>query len=84
MAFPRFWWLLALATLGQGAAFAAWGIARRRGGDTPEIRRGWTVCFWTGACAGLAYGVLQRDPVFAAGQFFAVIIMITYFRNRAE
>ncbi len=82
MNFPRFWWLLVVATLGQGIFFAGIGILRWRGKKLQKVPRPLFACFWAGACAGLSYGALQNDYVFALGQSFVIILfLLNYFRK---
>lgn len=75
MEFPRFWWMLALATLGQGIFFAIFSVVRWRGNGVQNIPRPALPIFAGGACAGLAYGMAQSDPVFIGGQLCMIIIV---------
>lgn len=65
MALPEYWWLLALACLGQGLYFLRPDAFRR----SPRRAPSWALA---GACggglAGLAYGLVQSDPLLLAGQ----------------
>lgn len=65
MALPEYWWLLALTGLGQALYFLRPETFRR----SPRRAPAWALA---GACcgglAGLAYGLVQSDPLFFAGQ----------------
>lgn len=65
---PAYWWLLALTVLIQGAFFVRFFAGRlRRKGVQPVTRLG--ACMLAVSCAaGLAYGAVQRDPLFVLGQ----------------
>lgn len=75
MCFPKFWWLLTLATLGQGMFFPLILLGRRPGNDAQSLLPWASVICGLGVVAGLAYGVLQSDPVFVAGQLLLLLIV---------
>lgn len=65
MALPEYWWLLALACLGQGLYFLRPAAFRRRAPRPPSWALAGACC---GGLAGLAYGLVQSDPLLLAGQ----------------
>lgn len=72
---PPYWWLAALACLGQGL----WGllliVARwRRGRVAHAARSPFYRTFLAGGCCGLVYGVLQHDAVLVLGQGCALVM----------
>lgn len=74
MTLPAYWWLLALVILVQGAFFVRIGILRlRRKGVQPLARMAAAAVVVSGL-SGLAYGLLQRDPLFFLGQGCLLII----------
>ena len=74
MVLPRLWWLLTLAGLGQGAFFVRWALVRYAGREA-DPTAGWPcIALLVGAAAGLAYGILQRDPVLITGE--AVVLAL--------
>lgn len=83
MVFPRFWWLLLLATLGQGLFLAVRGVLLLRGKRVQENPFPLFGFLAVGAGAGLAYGAVQSDPVFLLGQACIIILFsLDYLRNR--
>ena len=77
MRLPAYWWLLALSIIFQGAFFVRFCIVRMRRKEVhPLARPAATVLYLSGA-AGLAYAVVQSDPVFFLGQ---VCLLLIYFR----
>jgi len=81
MRLPAYWWLLAMTVLGQGGFFARRAVLRLRRVGAGPLGRGETAVLAASGLAGLAYGVVQSDPVFVVGQ--ACLIML-YYRMRRE
>ncbi len=81
MRLPAFWWLLAITVLGQGVFFLRRAFLWLRGRTAGSMGRqeGGVLAF--SVLAGLAYGVVQSDPVFVVGQ---VCLMIFYYRMWRE
>lgn len=81
MRLPAYWWLLGLALLGQGGFFVRRGALRLRGAGWPPLTQAEAVMLGSSGAAGLAYGAVQSDPVFVAGQ---LCLLIIYYRMRRE
>lgn len=80
MQLPAYWWLLALVILIQGAFFIRiCGVRMRRNTVQPLARHAAAVLY-ASAGAGLAYAVVQRDPLFFLGQ--ACLLAIYYRMQR--
>jgi hypothetical protein len=65
MALPEYWWLLALACVGQALYFLRPDAFRRAPSRAPAWALAGMGC---GGLAGLAYGLAQSDPLLVAGQ----------------
>ncbi|BCS87621.1 lipid A biosynthesis domain-containing protein [Pseudodesulfovibrio sediminis] len=76
MTLPAYWWLLALVIVVQGAFFVQFFILRMRRKGVQPVARPAQVVLAVSCLAGLAYAVVQRDPVLFVGQ---VCLMILYF-----
>lgn len=81
MTLPAYWWLLALSILFQGAFFVRFCILRLQGKEVQRLSRPTLAVLFLSCCAGLAYGVVQSDPVFVLGQ---LCLMIIYYRQEAR
>lgn len=77
MTLPAYWWLLALAIIIQGAFFIRIGVLRMRGKDVQPLARPAQGVLFASVAAGLAYGVVQRDPLFFVGQ---LCLLFIYYR----
>jgi hypothetical protein len=78
---PDHWWLLALAVVVQGSFFARIAILRMRGKGVQPLARPAQAALAVSGLAGLAYGFVQRDPLFFVGQ---VCLLILYYRMQRE
>lgn len=74
MQLPAYWWLLALSTLIQGAFFLQFCSVRLRGKGVQRLSRMAAIILFLSGLAGLAYGFVQRDPLFVLGQLCLLII----------
>ena len=74
MRLPAYWWLLALVLLVQGAFFVRIGILRMRRKGVQPLARPAAGVLLVSVLAGLAYGIVQRDPLFCLGQVCLLII----------
>lgn len=81
MRLPAYWWLLAMAVLGQGGFFVRRAVRRLRRSRGGPPGRSETAVLAASGLAGLAYGVVQSDPVFVIGQ---ACLLIIYHRMRRE
>jgi len=80
MQLPAYWWLLALVIFVQGAFFIRiCGVRMKRKGVQP-LARPTAVMLYASGGAGLAYAVVQRDPLFFLGQ--ACLLAIYYRMQR--
>lgn len=80
MALPEYWWLLALACAGQGLFFLRPGALRA----TPARHPAWALAgLYGGGCAGLAYGLVQSDPLLLVGQAVVLAAVALGRRPRA-
>lgn len=77
MQLPAYWWLLALVTLVQGAFFVRICAIRMGRNKVQPLARPAAVMLYASGGAGLAYAVLQRDPLFFLGQ---ACLLAIYFR----
>ncbi len=68
MQLPAFWWLLALTVCVQGGFFVRFCIVRIRRKEVQPVARSAAAVLFSSALAGLAYAVMQRDPLFFLGQ----------------
>ena len=81
MVLPAYWWLLALVVVVQGGFLLAMTILRRRGKGVQPWALPVTVALGLSVTAGLAYAVVQRDPLFFVGQG---CLLILYYRMHRE
>ncbi|MEF2145143.1 MAG: hypothetical protein V3573_06835 [Desulfovibrionaceae bacterium] len=85
---PPYWWLLALAGLGQVVLLLLVAIRALRGGDAANRAHGLAVVLFVfGALSGIVYGFVQSDAVFALGEICAVILVLRWAwstRNKEE
>ena len=81
MRLPAYWWLLGLALAGQGGFFIRRGMLRLRRISGEPLGRSETAVLAASGVAGLAYGIVQSDPVFVVGQ---LCLLIIYYRMRRE
>lgn len=79
MRLPAFWWLLALPVAIQGAFFVRLCVVRLRGNALQPLSGRMVLLLVASGLAGLAYGVVQRDPLFVVGQ---ACLLIVYHRMR--
>lgn len=77
MQLPAYWWLLALSIVIQGAFFLRFLGIRMQGKGVQPLSRLAACLVYASSVAGLAYGVVQRDPLFFLGQ---CCLLIIYFR----
>lgn len=68
MRLPAYWWLLALAVIPQAIFFLRTAILRMRRKGVQPLARPAMIALVGGVVAGVAYGVMQRDPLFVLGQ----------------
>lgn len=80
MALPDHWWLLALVVVVQGLFFVRIAILRTRGKGVQPLARPALAALAVSGLAGLAYGVVQRDPLFFIGQ--ACLLALYYCMQR--
>ena len=80
MVLPAYWWLLALVVVVQGAFLLAMIILRPRGKGVQPLARPALAVLAVSGLAGLAYGVVQRDPLFFIGQ--ACLLALYYCMQR--
>lgn len=81
MSLPEYWWLLFLVAAVQGLFFARIMVLRMRGKEVYSLSRPAQAALAVSGLAGLAYGWLQRDPLFFLGQ---VCLLILYYRIQRE
>jgi hypothetical protein len=74
MRLPAYWWLLALAVGGQGFFLIRFCVLRGLGKGVQPLSRPAAVLLTISGLAGLAYGVVQRDPLFVVGQACLLIL----------
>lgn len=74
MRLPAYWWLLALAVGGQGFFLIRFCILRGLGKGVQPLARPASVLLAASGLTGLAYGLVQRDPLFVAGQACLLIL----------
>lgn len=79
MRMPAFWWLLVLPVAIQGAFFVRLCVVRLRGNALQPLSGPLVLLLAASGLAGLAYGVVQRDPLFVVGQ---ACLLIIYHRMR--
>lgn len=77
MQLPAYWWLLALTVLVQGGFFLRLGVLRLRGKTVQPLSRPGAILLGASGAAGLAYGVVQSDPLFFLGQ---ACLLVVYFQ----
>ena len=82
MQLPAYWWLLALAAVVQGGFFLRLGVLRLRSKAVQPLSRPGMILLGASGAAGLAYGVVQSDPVFFLGQ--ACLLAIYYQMKRGN
>ncbi|MGE4421100.1 MAG: lipid A biosynthesis domain-containing protein [Pseudodesulfovibrio sp.] len=81
MTLPDHWWLLALVVVVQGLFFARIVILRMRGKGVQPLARSAQAALAVSGLAGLAYGFVQRDPLFFLGQ---ACLLALYYRMQRE
>lgn len=74
MVLPAYWWLLALVIVFQGAFFIRIGVLRMRRKDVQSVARPVAMMLFASGAAGLAYGLVQSDPLFFLGQICLLFI----------
>ncbi len=79
MHLPAYWWLLALPVIVQGAFFVRLAVVRLLGKGVCFLSRRGVILLYASGSAGLAYGIVQRDPLFVVGQG---CLMLVYSRLR--
>ncbi|MUM76887.1 lipid A biosynthesis domain-containing protein [Pseudodesulfovibrio sp. F-1] len=83
MPLPAYWWLLALPVVIQGAFFVRFAIVRLGGKALQPLSGRTALALYASVAAGMAYGVVQRDPLFVVGQ--GCLLMVFYrMRNPGE
>lgn len=78
MHLPAYWWLLAIAVVGQGGMLAWICLGRLLGKAVQPLSRGVRATLYVAGVGGFAYGVVQSDPVFCLGQ---ACLLIIYFKT---
>lgn len=81
MRLPAYWWLLAMAVIPQGWFFVRYGILRGRGKAIQPFSRPAAFLLAGAGLSGLAYGAVQRDPLFFVGQ---ACLLILYYLLRTR
>jgi lipid-A-disaccharide synthase-like uncharacterized protein len=81
MILPAYWWLLALVVVIQGLFFVRIIVLRTRGKGVQPLARPALAAMAVSGLAGLAYGFVQRDPLFFLGQ---ACLLILYYRMQRE
>lgn len=79
MQLPAYWWLLALSIIFQGAFFVRFCIVRMRRKEVHPLSRPVISLVYVSGAAGLAYGIVQHDPLFFFGQ---TCLFLIYFRTQ--
>lgn len=74
MRLPDYWWLLACVVGPQGFFLVRLCILRGRRKQVQPLSRPAASLLGASGLAGLAYGVVQRDPVFVVGQACLLIL----------
>jgi len=77
MQLPAYWWLLALVILIQGGFFVRICSIRMRRNRIQRMARPAAAILYASGGAGLAYAVVQRDPLFFVGQ---LCLLAIYYR----
>jgi len=81
MTLPAHWWLLALVVVIQGLFFVRIIVLRMRGKGVQPLARPPQAALAASGLAGLAYGFVQRDPLFFLGQ---ACLLILYYHMQRE
>ncbi|CCH48060.1 conserved protein of unknown function [Pseudodesulfovibrio piezophilus C1TLV30] len=68
MQLPAYWWLLALATVLQGAFFVRLCLVRMKRKTVHSFSRATMFVLFVSCGSGLVYAVVQSDPLFFLGQ----------------
>lgn len=76
MELPAYWWLLGIAAFIQLGFFVYIASVRIRGKGVHPLRKFGIGALSFSVLAGLAYGIVQCDPLFFLGQ--ACLIVIYY------
>jgi len=84
MLLPAYWWLLALVIIIQGAFFVRIFILRTRSKGVQPLARPVLAVLIASCIAGLAYGVVQRDPLFFLGQICLIILYYSIQRKNDD
>jgi len=79
MTLPAYWWLLALPVVIQGAFFARFAIVRLGGKALQPLSGRTALALYASVVAGMVYGAVQRDPLFAVGQG---CLLVVFYRMR--
>ncbi|BDQ33087.1 hypothetical protein JCM14722_06290 [Pseudodesulfovibrio portus] len=74
MRLPAYWWLLVLVVGGQGFFLIRFCVLRGLGKGVQPLSRPASGLLALSGLAGLAYGVVQRDPLFVVGQACLLIL----------
>lgn len=74
MTLPAYWWLLALPVVVQGVFLVRFAVVRLRGKALQPLSGRAALALYASGAAGLAYGIVQRDPLFVVGQGCLLII----------
>lgn len=74
MLLPAYWWLLAVAVGIQGVFLVRFCILRGLGKGVQPLSRPVSLLLAVSGLAGLAYGVVQRAPLFVVGQACLLIL----------
>lgn len=82
MQLPAYWWLLALVVLIQGGFFVRICSIRMRRNRIQPLARPAAMLLYAAGGAGLAYAVVQRDPLFFLGQ--ACLLAIYFQMQRPD
>lgn len=81
MQLPAYWWLLALTVVLQGAWFLRYFSRRLRGKELQPLSWRIMALLAVSVASGLAYGVVQSDPLFVLGQ---LCLLPLYYRMRTS
>jgi lipid-A-disaccharide synthase-like uncharacterized protein len=84
MHLPAYWWLLALPVVVQGAFFVRLAVVRLLGRGVCSLSRRGIILLLASGAAGLAYGIVQRDPLFVVGQGCLMLVYYRLRKSRAE
>ena len=73
MRLPAYWWLLAVVGI-QGIFLVRFCVLRGLGKGVQPLSRPASILLAVSGLAGLAFGAVQRDPLFVVGQTCLLIL----------